>query len=402
MVVCRYYLQGNCKFGDRCRYEHPPGLGGRASRQQVGPGMPAASGQAGFPASGLPTAGTPAAGGGTWPAVTPNAFNMSGGAPYGVNDSARAPDRGAGSETNQGAGRGNNQRKTLWDWWREGHESGVWPLSCYGNTYAKSSVKGVDVSFEELRADAYAAVHFQGASLAQIGAQEASRVHQALETAQQMLQRQAHRQASRTMQGMSTAPPAAFATAPQPMPPMSSAVNGAFSATGEKAPSTMTRFGTESMMMPSGSGKPPAMATASSFAHPENVSGMYTGTSFQGAGAVPLNAPQNSLDMAQAYQSIVSPYGQPVEAPWSMAVSAGAGFGEPTHRTNESISSMEMGAYPSNGNVEWQSSSGGTVPQQQQQQQQQQQLSDQSAQAFAAEHFSRGAVPETPPPSHFC
>ena len=25
MVVCQYFLKGDCRFGDRCRYEHPSG-----------------------------------------------------------------------------------------------------------------------------------------------------------------------------------------------------------------------------------------------------------------------------------------------------------------------------------------------------------------------------------------
>lgn len=24
MTVCKYYLQGNCKFGNNCHYDHPP------------------------------------------------------------------------------------------------------------------------------------------------------------------------------------------------------------------------------------------------------------------------------------------------------------------------------------------------------------------------------------------
>ncbi|KAK4537585.1 hypothetical protein CDCA_CDCA13G3610 [Cyanidium caldarium] len=166
MVVCWYYLQGTCKFGNRCRNEHPPGLEGSAARN--GPGAIESQQQ-------------------QQQQLPPGGFGMvSGNAP---GNSTVGGGSGGGPRPPHLARGPNAPRRSMFDWWEEGRQAGTWPLSSYGNTYAPCTVRGVDVSPEELRAEAYAAVQLMGATQEQVAEHEAMRVQEALRTAAEMLQR---------------------------------------------------------------------------------------------------------------------------------------------------------------------------------------------------------------------
>ena len=167
MVVCWYYLQGTCKFGSRCRNEHPPGLEGSAARN--GPSAMQSQRQ-------------------QQQQLPPGGFGRVGGNAPG-NASVGGGGGGGGPRPPHPARDPNAPRKSMFDWWEEGRQAGTWPLSSYGNTYAPCTVRGVDVSPEELRAEAYAAVQLMGATQEQVAEREAMRVQEALRAAAEMLQR---------------------------------------------------------------------------------------------------------------------------------------------------------------------------------------------------------------------
>ncbi|KAK4533622.1 hypothetical protein CCYA_CCYA18G4504 [Cyanidiococcus yangmingshanensis] len=406
MVVCRYYLLGNCKFGDRCRFEHPPGLEGSGARQRSG----AASSNAAEPSSariqrqanssqdamvdhttlsqGAAAGGFMSAPGGSWGVSGPNSFGM---VPAG-------PSTGrVGPATVQGTGRGAGNRKSLWEWWLEGHQAGVWPFSCYGNTYAKNALRGVDVSFEELRADAYAAVQFQGASIEQVEAQEASRVQQALETAQQVLQRQMNRQTARSMQGVS----------------MGSFPTHSLSSTSTPTTATMTAAHTLGQMDPAAfTGAVPTSMMSFGPAMPTPMPDMglafpdgraaSSSSPYMQMGAMTASGP-SALGASNSDQAVGS-FSFPNERAWSETAPASAAEGFANHAFGpattssmgeQSFSLVSSPAEATAGSLNGHASMNGPP-------RDPEHLSESAMNAYRSKTFTKGAVPETPPPSHLC
>uniref|UniRef100_A0A5F9DHW4 Nucleoporin NUP42 n=1 Tax=Oryctolagus cuniculus TaxID=9986 RepID=A0A5F9DHW4_RABIT len=106
MTVCQFFLQGRCRFGDRCWNEHPGAKGSGGARQQQQQQQPAGNNRRGWNASSQRYSNV----------IQPSSFSQS--APWGGSreqegPAARAFDAGAASVRSRGFGLSENSFASL-------------------------------------------------------------------------------------------------------------------------------------------------------------------------------------------------------------------------------------------------------------------------------------------------
>ncbi|GJQ10926.1 hypothetical protein GpartN1_g2717.t1 [Galdieria partita] len=187
MVVCKYFLRGNCKFGRNCKNEHPlqnasqgsfgfskkgPGEWNDPFQTRTSPSSFSNSfgnykrndfGQ-GVSSEPFRSFTKPSGNGFYRPQRSVVAMDVSG-----SNEDARGRGR---VSYHRGRGRANYPENTLQrsgNWTKEAESDAMevsWPFTCYGLEGNPNIFEG-DISFEELRAEAYAAA-LQGIGLNEI------------------------------------------------------------------------------------------------------------------------------------------------------------------------------------------------------------------------------------------
>eukprot|EP00184_Porphyridium_aerugineum_P007912 CAMPEP_0184692002 /NCGR_PEP_ID=MMETSP0313-20130426/659_1 /TAXON_ID=2792 /ORGANISM="Porphyridium aerugineum, Strain SAG 1380-2" /LENGTH=336 /DNA_ID=CAMNT_0027149795 /DNA_START=360 /DNA_END=1370 /DNA_ORIENTATION=- len=231
MVVCKYFQQGRCQYGDQCKFEHVM-QGAPSSGFMGGNTFGAPQQQAGAQFGAPQQFGAPSQAGGSAFAAgmqqqqqqqqQPSSFGQMNGGPggqqpqqqfggaFGQNPAQqqqrggyrggyRGGDRGRGGPGTyrgrggfsnrggyMGSGGGDSARTAALI--KEDLQKGtpLWPLTCYGRDLDECIVLG-DVAPEELRAEAYAAV-LQGATAQQVIEHETQRVKQQTEKFHQLMQ----------------------------------------------------------------------------------------------------------------------------------------------------------------------------------------------------------------------
>ncbi|XP_002713759.1 nucleoporin NUP42 isoform X1 [Oryctolagus cuniculus] len=160
MTVCQFFLQGRCRFGDRCWNEHPGAKGSGGARQQQQQQQPAGNNRRGWNASSQRYSNV----------IQPSSFSQS--APWGGSreqegPAARAFDAGAASVRSRGFGLSENSFASLSSHGQEDEKkllegiikdmvvwksSGQWMFSVYSPVKRQSNISGfTDISPEELR-----------------------------------------------------------------------------------------------------------------------------------------------------------------------------------------------------------------------------------------------------------
>ncbi|KAF6000843.1 hypothetical protein F1559_001306 [Cyanidiococcus yangmingshanensis] len=241
------------------------------------------------------------------------------------------------------------------------------------------------------------AVQFQGASIEQVEAQEASRVQQALETAQQVLQRQMNRQAARSMQGVS----------------MGSFPTHSLSSTSTPTTATMTAAHTLGQMDPAAfTGAVPTSMMSFGPAMPTPMPDMglafpdgraaSSSSPYMQMGAMTASGP-SALGASNSDQAVGS-FSFPNERAWSETAPASAAEGFANHAFGPATTSS-MGEQSSSlvsshteataGSLNGHASMNGPP-------RDPEHLSESAMNAYRSKTFTKGAVPETPPPSHLC
>ncbi|XP_071956310.1 nucleoporin NUP42-like [Antedon mediterranea] len=161
MVVCKYFLQGNCRFGEKCYYEHTQNTGTSNFNRSLT--FNNRRGRGGYS-------------GGTYGAVGSGEGGYSG-----VGNGTRGGSNFTGGFSNSQSSFVSSNRYTLLDQTHNTHgdehltstemldvikkdfeewiQGNMWPFSCYRPSKANSNFTGFeDTSFEELRYEAYQAV----------------------------------------------------------------------------------------------------------------------------------------------------------------------------------------------------------------------------------------------------
>ncbi|BFZ21582.1 hypothetical protein BsWGS_24621 [Bradybaena similaris] len=158
MAVCQFYLQNRCKFGDRCRFEHP--RGGSQRNLFNGPSQPWQGGGG----SSNTWQGGGNSGGNTWQASS-NSQRVTFKDSFGTSNQTSGSHKWTANQQGYQASDNFQQSSSLdlvnslpkeMDFWEKSH---MWPFSCFAVDKDISSLpEFYDISPEELRYEAYQAM----------------------------------------------------------------------------------------------------------------------------------------------------------------------------------------------------------------------------------------------------